>query len=160
MGGPLYWSAVHETCMSRSSCEAEIKAMDEGCSSNSSNTCSGNWASQMENIHPPLLYNDKKGGVCWALSKAITKKLRHLNIREVAVQVIIRNNDIVLGHIPGVLNLANIFTKKMKDNQHFLTLRSGLMSPESLYHLHLTMSNNLSLKMLLKRLLQSRGVSD
>ena len=112
MGGPLDWTAAREKRISRSSCEAEIKAMDEGCKILEFIQHLFRELKVPNGQYPaPLLYNDNKGGVCWALSEAITKKLRHLNIREVAVRDAVRNKDIVLGHIPGVLNLADIFTK-------------------------------------------------
>jgi len=130
MGGPLDWTAIREKRMSRSSCEAEIKAMDEGCKILEFIQHLFRELEVPDGQYPaPLLYNDNKGGVCWALSEAITKKLRHLNIREVAVRDAVRNKDIVLAHIPGVLNLADIFTKEMKDVQHFLQLRAAILSP-------------------------------
>jgi len=133
MGGPLDWTAICEKRMSRSSCEAEIKAMDEGCKILEFIQHLFRELEVPDGKYPaPLLYNDNKGGVCWALLEAITKKLRHLNIREVAIRDAVRNNDVVLGHIPGVLNFADIFTKEMKDVQHFLDLRSALMSPHIL----------------------------
>ena len=116
--------------MSRSSCKAEIKAMDEGCKIleflqhifRELSIPDGHYLAL-------LLYNDNKGGICWSLSEAITKKLRHLNIREVVIHDVIRSEDIFIGHISGVLNFADIFTKEMKDMQHFLLLQKGIMSP-------------------------------
>jgi hypothetical protein len=126
----LDWKVVRESRMSRSSCEAEIKAMDEGCKILEFIQHILREMGIEDGKYPaPLLYNDNKGAVCWSLTEAITKKLRHLNIREVAVRDAAKNGDIVIGHIPGVLNFADIFTKEMKDTHHFLELRAALMQP-------------------------------
>lgn len=133
MGDPLDWTAIQERRMSHSSCEAEIKAMDEGCKT----------LEFLQHIFcelgipdsecpVPLLCNDNEGGVCWSLSEAITKKLRHLNIREVAIRDAVCKGDVILGHIPGALNFADTFAKETKDDEHFLDLRGASMSPRVL----------------------------
>ena len=76
----------------------------------------------------PMLLADNAGGIAWANSEAITKKMRHVNIREVAVRNAIKHGELTLSHIPGELNPADLFTKEMKDKRHFLLLRAGLMS--------------------------------
>ena len=75
-----------------------------------------------------LLFNDNQGSIAWASSEAITKRLRHLNIREVAVRDAQRLGEVSVGHIPGTLNVADIFTKEMKDTAHFVALRASIMS--------------------------------
>ena len=116
--------------MSRSSCEAEIKAMDKGCKILEFLQHLFREMGIPDSQYPaPMLYNDNKGGVQWSLSEAITKRLRHLNIREVAIRDAVRFGDVLLGHIPGPINLADIFTKEMSDLTHFLDLRAALMCP-------------------------------
>ena len=80
----------------------------------------------------PTLMADNQGGIAWCKSAAITKKLRHLNIREIAVRDAVASGPIRLGHVSGPLNLADAFTKEMKDDKHFLQLRAPLMSPRIL----------------------------
>jgi hypothetical protein len=86
MGGPIIWGCVYEpNKASCSSCEAEIGAMDEGCKS----------IQQIRNImhdlkladvlQPTPLYNDNNGAVECSEGVSISKKRRHLNIRECAV---------------------------------------------------------------------------
>jgi hypothetical protein len=77
----------------------------------------------------PMMFADNAGGIAWAHSEAITKKMRHVNIREVAVRDSIRLGEIKLSHIPGDLNPSDLFTKEMKDKNHFFDLRACHMSP-------------------------------
>ena len=111
-------------------CESEVKGMDEG-----SKMVEGLrllfralGATEVEKA-TSVLFADNQGGIAWANSEAITKKMQHVDIREMAVRDAIKFNDIVLAHIPGTLNPADLFTKEMKDTSHFLVLRSCLMSP-------------------------------
>jgi hypothetical protein len=60
----------------------------------------------------PMLLADNAGGIAWALSEAITKKMRHVNIREIAVRDSLKRDKISIGHIPGDLNCSDLFTKK------------------------------------------------
>ena len=81
----------------------------------------------------PILYSDNQGGIAWAQSEAITKKLHHVNLREVADRDSIQANEIILGHIPGKINPSDLFTKEMKDWPHFCLLGSALMSRRDLF---------------------------
>eukprot|EP00957_Ditylum_brightwellii_P005546 425198-Ditylum_brightwellii.AAC.1 len=54
--------------------------------------------------------------------------MRHVNIREVAVRDAIRNAEIRVGHIPGRINIADIFTKEIKDDKHYLHIVDALLS--------------------------------
>ena len=129
MGGPLDWSSIREKRCSRNVCEAEIKGMDEGVK-----TVLGlrHFFDDIGATHlaepTPMLFCDNQGGVAWAHSEAITKRLRHSNIRETAVRDSIKLGEISLHHIPGRINPADLFTKEMKDKAHFYALRLALMS--------------------------------
>jgi hypothetical protein len=76
MGGPIIWGCVREPGKtSRSSCEAEIGAMDEGCKS----------VQQLRNLmtdlqlpdvdRPTPLYNDNNGAVEWSEGVSVSKKM-------------------------------------------------------------------------------------
>jgi hypothetical protein len=80
----------------------------------------------------PVLFGDNAGSIAWAKSEAITKKMRHVNIREVAVRDSVQDNEITLGHIPGELNASDLFTKEMKHVKHFFDLRDATMSRRDL----------------------------
>ena len=82
MGGLLDWGSA-----SRSVCESEIRGMDAG---TTMILALRHLFEDLEVPHlakpTPILYSDNQGGIAWAQSEAITKKLRHVNLREVAVR--------------------------------------------------------------------------
>ena len=114
MGGPIDWACTREKKASRSVCESEIKGMDEGTKMVLALRHLFHDLGITHLSRPtPLLFSDNQGGLAWAHSEAMTKKLRHVNLREVAIQDSLRNSDISIGHIPGNLNPADLFTKEM-----------------------------------------------
>ena len=38
-----------------------------------------------------------------------------------------QSKDMDVDHVPGIINLSNIFKKEMKDNTHFINLRDFMM---------------------------------
>jgi hypothetical protein len=74
------------------------------------------------------LYNDNKGAVEWSHGLNISKKLRHINIREVAVRDAAAANLIDVQHVPGHSNIADIFTKEFKSDDTFRHLAFQLLS--------------------------------
>jgi hypothetical protein len=86
MGGPIAWGCQHEPKTSRSSCEAKIYCMDEGCKTSKTlfhlMTDLG-----MPDVAQPLpMFNANRGAVDWSSGCTASKKLRHLlNIREVTI---------------------------------------------------------------------------
>ena len=133
MGGPLDWSCTREKRCSRSVCESEIKGMDQGVKMVLAIRHLFDDLGATHLAAPtPMLLADNAGGIAWAKSEAITKKMRHVNIREVAVRDSIKNNEISIAHIPGDLNASDLFTKEHKDNTHYFHLRGCLMSPREI----------------------------
>ena len=134
LGGPLDWCAVREGRTSRNVCESEIKAMDEACKLIEHvrlflEDLGSPEPQQPTKLEAPILFADKKGGVDWAHSSAITNRLRYMNIREVAIRDAITAGEVQLGHIPGAINQSDVFTKEHKDMQHYIRLRGSIMSP-------------------------------
>jgi len=72
---------------------------------------------------PTTLWNDNKGAVEWSHNCA-NKKMRHLNIRDMAVRDAHRCSEIIIFHLPGDLKVADLFTKEHKDDVHFICLRN------------------------------------
>ena len=66
--------------------------------------------------------------MCWSKSNT-TKGLRHITIRENAIRESVDTNFIEVLHIDGKTNLADMFTKEMKDVGHFKTLRDFVVHP-------------------------------
>ena len=79
--------------------------------------------------HPTPLYNDNRGSVDWSRGASLSKRLRHMNIREVCVRDGVRLRETVVDHIPGHSNVADIFTKEHKSSVTFTHLASQLIFP-------------------------------
>ena len=129
LGGPLHWSAKRQAITARSSAEAEIYATDE---------C----VKQLQHLHHIFedlgvlaqvmpdktpVYNDNSACVYWAHSMT-TKGLRHIQIRENAIREAILKKQIDVRHIAGKINLADLFTKEIKEPAHFILIRNIIMS--------------------------------
>ena len=131
-GGPISWKAHKEQRISRSSCEAEIKATDE-C------TKSVQWTRHLlddlgacpDEATP--IYNDNRGCIDWTKGQA-NKKLRHMNIREFAVREAVQEfHEVDPRHMSGKLNPSDIFTKEHKSDQIFRELRDSFMTSRRSY---------------------------
>jgi hypothetical protein len=123
MGGcPILWKTHKEARISRSSCEAEVKATDE---------CVKNVQmfrhvlfdlNLLDSTIPTNVYNDNRGSVDWSNSFS-TKGMRHVNIRENAIREARQLNEVSILHIPGAANPADLFTKEFKSDCTFRHLR-------------------------------------
>jgi hypothetical protein len=79
--------------------------------------------------YPTPLYNDNRGSVDWSRGASLSKRLRHMNIREVGVRDSIRLKSTTVHHIPGAHNVADIFTKEHKSSTLFASLAAQLIFP-------------------------------
>jgi len=121
--GPVAWGLTRETRISGSSCEAEIKAVDEG-------TKGTQYVRYLEEelaiadpgIPTPLL-NDNNGAVDWSQTGKISKKLRHVNIREFRVRQARKAGEIDIAFIPGKQNPADLLTKEHKSPDNYRIAR-------------------------------------
>ena len=128
-GGPIAWGCMREPRTSHSSCQAEILAMDEGSKTIRLLRNIMHDLGLPDSAHPTPLYNDNRGSIDWSRGAALSKKLRHLNIREVCVRDCVRLSETTTHHIPGVFNVADIFTKEHKSAPLFSDLASQLIFP-------------------------------
>ena len=129
--GPIHWVSKRQKVTARSSAEAEIYATDECVKA----------LLRLQHIlddldikriyipsgKPIHVYNDNNACVCWSKSTT-TKGLRHMTIRENATRESVQDQTITVNHIAGNLNLADLFTKEIKDVKHFLTIRDMITS--------------------------------
>jgi len=74
------------------------------------------------------IFNDNKACFDWS-KRCTTKGLRHIQMRKNFVQENVACNFVTISHIGGKSNLADLFTKEMKDTTHFVTLRDLMMRP-------------------------------
>jgi len=73
-----------------------------------------------------IIYNDNNACVQWS-KKATSKGLRHIQMRENRVRENVANKFVTICHVDGKKNIADIFTKEMKDTAHFVELRNLFM---------------------------------
>ena len=122
----ILWKTHKEARISRSSCEAEIKATDE-CVKNIKMFWHILTDLNLPPRNPTPIYNDNCGAVEWSHLFS-TKGMRHLNICENAVREAQQFQEVTISHIPGTCNIADIFTKEFKSHCTFRTLRALLLS--------------------------------
>jgi hypothetical protein len=74
-----------------------------------------------------IIYNDYSACVNWSKSYT-TKGSSHIQMCENCIRENIASNFIQVYHVDCKLNLADIFTKEMKDTGHFVELIDVIMS--------------------------------
>jgi hypothetical protein len=121
--GPLHWISKRQSVTAGSSAKAEIYATDE-CIKFLLELVQILDFLGVKHIFMPsvnVIYNDNQACVNW--SKACTTKgLHHIQMRENRVWENVLTNFVSIHHIDGKHNLADIFTKEMKDTGHFVEL--------------------------------------
>ena len=128
MHGPIHWVSKRQTITARSTAEAEIYATDE-CTKfliHLHNILSDLGLADKLMPNPTTIYNDNAACVAWSHSLS-TKGLRHIQIRENAVQERVQAGYINVRHIGGDINLSDLFTKEDKDTQHFQRIVNEIM---------------------------------
>jgi len=75
-----------------------------------------------------MLYNDNKACVNWSKT-CTTKGLRHIKMKENPVRETVQNNFVTISHVDGKTNLADLFTKEMKDTGNFVELNDMMLRP-------------------------------
>jgi hypothetical protein len=69
---------------------------------------------------PTELYNDNRGSVDWTKGCWVNRKMRHMNIREMAVRESQLNGEINVNHIEGKRNPSDLLTKEHKTGETFM----------------------------------------
>jgi hypothetical protein len=59
-------------------------------------------------------------------------QLRHIQMHENMVREQVEKHFVTIQHIGGKVNLADLFTKEMKDTTHFVELRDLIMRHQSI----------------------------
>jgi hypothetical protein len=78
-----------------------------------------------------IIYNDNNACVQWSKSTT-TKVLHHIQMKENRVCKNIVSKFVTVQPVDSKINLADIFTKEMKDTTHFVKLRDMFMKPRPL----------------------------
>ena len=131
--GPLHWISKRQQITACSSAEAEIYATNE-CVKFLLELVQILEFLEVKHIFMPgttTVFNDNNACVNWA-KRCTTKGLRHIQMRENHVRENVENQFVQTKHIGGKVNLADLFTKEMKDTTHFVELRDLMMRPRGI----------------------------
>ena len=124
-GSPIAWGCARQKNTAQSSGQAEVHSINE------TTKILLEMRLLFRDINLPLttptpIKNDNQGAVLWAKGTT-TKKMRWVDIRENLIRENIVNKNITISHIPGRMNLADLFTKEFRDVNLFLSLRNSFM---------------------------------
>jgi len=131
--GPLHWVSRRQSITAASSAEAEIYATDE-CVKFLLELVQIMEFLDIKHLFMPsvnIVYNDNKACINWSKT-CTTKGLRHIQMRENRIRENVLSKFVSIRHIDGKHNLADVFTKEMKDTGHFVMLRDLMMCPRYL----------------------------
>ena len=124
MGGPILWGVQREKRGSRSSCIAELKAIDMGIKGIQYIRHLMQQIGLPDIDYPTPVLNDNRGSIDWIESGCKpTKKLRHENLVELEIYEARKYDEVSFYWIPGKTNPADIFTKEDNDKSHYKTIR-------------------------------------
>jgi hypothetical protein len=130
--GPLHWLSKQQTVTAGSSAEAEIYATND-CVKFLLELVQLIDFFELQDVFMPgtnVILNDNSACVNWS-KRCTTKGLRHIQMKENHVHENVANNFVTIQHVGGKINLADLFTKEMKDVSHFVELRDLMLHPRS-----------------------------
>jgi hypothetical protein len=67
--------------------------------------------------------------VDWTKDIMVSKKLLHINMRKLGVRQNQKDGKVDICHIKGKHNIADLFTKEIKDSTHFQRMAFTITSP-------------------------------
>ena len=120
MGGAISWQVERKSKVSRSTCEAEIRAADTGCKLIQALRHVLEDLSLSDTSVSTPVFNDNQGTVDWSKSFANNRGLHHVNIRNMAVRESQQTGEINIIHIAGANNPSDLLTKEHKDTAHLV----------------------------------------
>lgn len=128
--GPLHWLSKRQSVTAGSSAEAEIYATDE-CIKFLLELSQILEFLEVKHLFMPdtnIVYNDNNACIQWS-KNTTTKGLRHIQMHKNRVRENILSKFVTICHVDGKINIADIFTKEMKDTTHFFEPRDLFMRP-------------------------------
>jgi hypothetical protein len=131
--GPIHWMSKCQHVTAGISAEAEIYATNECVKFLLELSQILEFLGVRDLFMPPntIVFNDNAACVNWS-KRTTTKGLRHIQMRENMVREQVENNFVSIKHIGGKVNIADLYTKEMRDTTHFVQLRNLIMRPPSI----------------------------
>jgi hypothetical protein len=128
--GPVHWMSKRQSVTAGSSAEAEIYAMNECVKFLLELVQILDFLGFKDTFMPGtnIIYNDNNACINWS-KRCTTKGLRHIQMKENHVHENVEKQFVSIVHIGGKQNLADLFTKEMKDTAHFVELCDLMMRP-------------------------------
>ena len=124
-GGPISWKSIRQSQTAQSSCEAEIIATNECVKELLGMRLIAADLGMSDAKVPTVVYNDNQACVDWS-SSLTSKGIKHINLKENKVREAQADEEVLITHIPGVINSSDIHTKEMKDGAHYRRLRDTI----------------------------------
>lgn len=126
--GPLHWMSKRQSVTANSLAEAEFYATNECVKFLLELVQIFEFLNIKELFMPGMntIFNDNQACVNWSRS-CTSKGLRHIQMKDNHVRENIASKFIAVKHVDGKINLADIFTKEMKDTGHFVELWDIMM---------------------------------
>jgi hypothetical protein len=121
-GGPIAYKSKVQSTVSTSSTEAEFIAAVQA----------AKIAKYLRSVltelgytqpGPTVLYEDNQAAILVINASRPTPRSRHIDIQHFAIQEWKANGDIILCHIPGMINPADALTKALGPTLHFRHVR-------------------------------------
>ena len=124
-GAPIAWGCARHKDTAQSSCQAEVHSINE------TTRLVLEYKLLFRDLNLPLdhtveIKNDNQGAIQWSKGTT-TKKMRWVDLRENLVRENVLNSTVKISHIPGKVNLSDIFTKEFRDVSQYLFLRDLFM---------------------------------
>jgi hypothetical protein len=146
-GGPISWKADQQDRTSLSSCKAEIQATNTGLHLTVNTR---NMILSLSSLGYPIsnadlatpLYNDNDACVKWCHNMT-TKGNSHIKNWENSVHEWVAYGTLTVSHVNGKTNIADIFTKEMRNSANFRCLCDALMCCARDYNKHFHFSHNI-----------------
>jgi len=128
--GPLHWLSKRQAVTATSSAKAEMYATNECVKLLLELVQILDFLGVREVFMPGTtnIFNDNKACVNWSCS-CTTKGLQHIQMKENHIRENILSGFVSISHIDGKINLADLFTKEMKDTSRFVEIRDLFMCP-------------------------------
>lgn len=112
-GAPISWSSKQQTCVTKSSAEAEYYALSDAGSQ-------ALWLQRLLldlRVHmasePVHLYCDSQSAISMTNGQKYSRRSRHIEVHHHWIREKVQNGKIRISHIPGTQNIADGFTKPL-----------------------------------------------
>lgn len=121
-GGPIAYKSKVQSTVSTSSTEAEFIAAVHAAK------IAKYLRSILHELHytqpgPTVLHEDNEAAILMINASRPTPRARHIDIQHFAIQEWKANGDIILCHIPGIINPADALTKSLGSTLHYRHVR-------------------------------------